>query len=103
MQQEGAKVEIKKPVKRIAGNTREMQVKKPKKPVVTKQPEEAYEQVQEEKPKLPIEEAEYEDITDEQLDSALKDFDEHKEFSTKVKFDLSRNSKLQPPTPEKEE
>jgi len=43
MQQEGAKVEIKKPVKRIAGNTREMQVKKPKKPVVTKQPEEAYE------------------------------------------------------------
>jgi len=32
MQQEGAKVEFRKPEKRIAGSKRELQVKKPKRP-----------------------------------------------------------------------
>lgn len=33
MQQEGAKVELKKPVKRMAGSKRELQVKKPKRTI----------------------------------------------------------------------
>lgn len=53
------------------------------------------------KPKKPIidDDADYddiddEDITDEQLEKAIKDFDAHKEFSGKVKFDMSRNTAL---------